>query len=78
MALLSGACWLFCLWSGFNMGVKYERFLIAKEEVVYLDEVAEGDAAYWKKMYEDVVAEDEAFVTALKEIQDAPGETTEF
>ena len=66
MALLTGACWLFCLWYGFNMGVKYERFLIAKEEVIYLDELPEGDASYWKKMYEDLA--DEYMVLRAQEI----------
>ena len=60
LIILFASCWLFCFWSGFRLGIKYERMLIEKEEVVYLDELPEGDAAYWKTMYEDLAEEVEA------------------
>lgn len=85
LIVLFASCWLFCFWSGFRLGIKYERMLIEKEEVVYLDELPEGDAQYWKRMYEALSEEwNEAhgwksmpMPDLTEEKEDAPGETTE-
>ena len=63
---------------GMNIGIRLERHRIALEEVVYLDELPEEDAEYWRKQYEDLAEEwDYEFKVKVTEGSDAQGETTE-
>lgn len=72
-----GMSWAFCGMLGLNLGIKLERYRIAKEEVVYLDEAPEHDAEYWKRMYSELAEEwDYEFKVKVTEGEDARGETT--
>ncbi len=52
------ACWFFAVVTGFNMGIKYERFRHDKEVDAYvIPEENLGDEEYWKMRYEDLADE---------------------
>ncbi len=79
VVVLFVACYGCCVWTGFNLGIKYERFRHDKEVDAYvIPEDRLSDSDYWKMQYEALV-EDWDQETAMKVLEetDAPGETTE-
>lgn len=68
-------CWCCCVWTGFNLGIKYERFRRDKEVDAYvIPEENLQDGAYWKMRYEELSQEWEELNAKGRY---APGETTE-
>jgi len=73
-----GMSWAFCGMLGLNLGIKLERYRIAKEEdKTYFDQDDVTDAQYWRQKYDELAEEwDYEFKVKVTEGEDARGETT--